>query len=273
VRGGLGWESLSRSAGLKILALLLAFGLGAAIAVAAGWMQGRSASHSQKAPPQEHAERFSSAYRTMMLLERPKSDIALTFDDGPDPNNTPKVLDALKRYDAKATFFVRGDRARAYPELVRREYQEGHVVGNHAYDHPRLTTLSKPEVERQLRDTNAVITVAGAPKPKLFRPPFWGHRRRCRERGRLPRDDADLVGGVRHRERVGRGPGGACVGLRSDGGQRGARGHLAAARRLHPFHRRRPTLHPQAAEGARVRVRPHLSLLHSQPAEPQRRAD
>lgn len=171
MRGG-GWESLSRSAGLKILALLLAFGLGAAIAVAAGWMQGRSASHSQKAPPQEHAERFSSAYRTMMLLERPKFDIALTFDDGPDPNNTPKVLDALKRYDAKATFFVRGDRARAYPELVRREYQEGHLVGNHAYDHPRLTTLSKPEVERQLRDTNAVITAAGAPKPKLFRPPF-----------------------------------------------------------------------------------------------------
>ena len=79
-------------------------------------------------------------------------------------------LDALKRYDAKATFFVRGDRARAYPELVRREYQEGHVVGNHSYDHPRLTTLSKPEVERQLRDTNAVLTAAGAPKPELFRP-------------------------------------------------------------------------------------------------------
>ena len=56
MRGG-GWESLSVG-GLLILALLLAFGLGAAIAVAAGWTQGRSASHSQKAPPQEHAERF-----------------------------------------------------------------------------------------------------------------------------------------------------------------------------------------------------------------------
>jgi peptidoglycan-N-acetylglucosamine deacetylase len=175
VRGG-GWEFLSRSARI-ILAFLLAFGLGtaiavAAIAVAAGWTQERFAGHSQNAPPQERAERASSAYRTTMS-ERPKVDIALTFDDGPDPNNTPKVLDALKRYDAKATFFVRGDQARAYPNLVRREYQEGHVVGNHSYDHPRLTTLTKPEVERQLRDTNEAITAAGAPKPKLFRPP-WG---------------------------------------------------------------------------------------------------
>jgi peptidoglycan-N-acetylglucosamine deacetylase len=172
VRGG-GWESLARSAGLLILTFLLAIGLGAGIAIAAGWSQGRSADHSQKAPPNEPAERFSSAHRTTMLLERPKVDIALTFDDGPDPNNTPKVLDALKRYDAKATFFVRGDQARAYPELVRREYQEGHLVGNHSYYHPRLTTLTKPQVERQLRDTNAAITAAGAPKPKLFRPP-WG---------------------------------------------------------------------------------------------------
>jgi peptidoglycan/xylan/chitin deacetylase (PgdA/CDA1 family) len=154
-----------------ILSFLLAVGLGAAIAVAAGWTWGRSTGYSQNPDPHEHAKRVSSAQPA--TPERPKVAIALSFDDGPDPTNTPKVLDILKRYDVKATFFVRGDQVRAYPDLVRREYGEGHMVGNHTYTHPRLTTLSKPEVERQLRDTNAAITAAGAPKPKLFRPP-WG---------------------------------------------------------------------------------------------------
>ena len=162
---------VSRSAGL-ILAFALAVGLGAAIAIAAGWAQGRSAGHSENANPHEHTGHVSSAYPTT-TPEHPKVEIALSFDDGPDPNNTPEILDILKRYDVKATFFVRGDQARAYPGLVRREHQEGHVVGNHSYSHPKLTSLSKAEVRKQLQDTNTAITAAGAPEPKLFRPP-WG---------------------------------------------------------------------------------------------------
>jgi len=98
--------------------------------------------------------------------------IALTFDDGPDPANTPKILDILQLHNVKATFFVIGQRVNSYPHLVGREYQEGHMVGNHSYTHPDLTELSSAGVEKELRDTNTVITSAGVPQPKLFRPPY-----------------------------------------------------------------------------------------------------
>jgi peptidoglycan/xylan/chitin deacetylase (PgdA/CDA1 family) len=153
---------------------LLAVGLGLAIAVAAGWTQGQFEDHSDNAASHEGAKQVSSASHVMPERHKlEKVEIALSFDDGPDPKTTPEVLDVLKRYDVKATFFVRGDQTRAYPRLVRREYREGHVVGNHSYSHPLLTPLTKTDVERQLRDTNAAIAAAGAPKPKLFRPP-WG---------------------------------------------------------------------------------------------------
>jgi peptidoglycan/xylan/chitin deacetylase (PgdA/CDA1 family) len=97
--------------------------------------------------------------------------IALTFDDGPDPANTPKILDILQRHNVKATFFVEGQKADDYPYLIWREYQEGHMVGNHSYTHPRLATLSSAEVEKELRDTNTAITSVGVPQPNLFRPP------------------------------------------------------------------------------------------------------
>lgn len=61
--------------------------------------------------------------------------VALTFDDGPDPQRTPAVLDLLARQGVRATFFVVGARAEAHPELVRRMVAEGHVVGNHSYTH------------------------------------------------------------------------------------------------------------------------------------------
>jgi peptidoglycan-N-acetylglucosamine deacetylase len=98
--------------------------------------------------------------------------IALTFDDGPDPANTPTILDILQRNNVKATFFVVGRQVNYHPHLVRREYQEGHMVGNHSYTHPDLTKLSSAGVEKELRDTNTAITSAGVPQPNLFRPPY-----------------------------------------------------------------------------------------------------
>jgi peptidoglycan/xylan/chitin deacetylase (PgdA/CDA1 family) len=97
--------------------------------------------------------------------------VALTFDDGPDPAHTPKILDTLQQHNVKATFFVLGHWVTQYPDLVRREFQEGHVVGNHSYSHNNLTTLSAAEVEQDLRMTNQAITAAGVPQPNLFRPP------------------------------------------------------------------------------------------------------
>ncbi|MBA5790293.1 polysaccharide deacetylase family protein, partial [Escherichia coli] len=72
--------------------------------------------------------------------------IALTFDDGPSASVTPGVLDTLKRYDVKATFFVLGSSVVQNPGLVKRELDEGHQVGSHSWDHPQLTKLSEQEV-------------------------------------------------------------------------------------------------------------------------------
>ena len=100
--------------------------------------------------------------------------VALTFDDGPDPTptNTPSILNILKSKGVKATFFVVGQRVNQYPELVSREYAEGHKVENHSYTHPDLTKLSNSQVNQELADTNAAIVAAGVPKPDLFRPPY-----------------------------------------------------------------------------------------------------
>ena len=122
--------------------------------------------------------------------EEGKADFAivrLTFDDGPvRPNtpvwiqgtntpldgNTPAVLDVLRKYRVKATFFVVGEQARKYPGLVRTEYSEGHSVQNHSFTHPNLTKLTNAEIAQELRATNQAITEAGVPRPHLFRPPY-----------------------------------------------------------------------------------------------------
>ena len=102
----------------------------------------------------------------------PSKIVALTFDDGPDPANTPTILNILRRHKVKATFFVNGWAVNTYPEMVRREFQQGHMVGNHGYTHTNLTTLTEAEVQQELQATNAAIAAAGVPQPNLFRPPF-----------------------------------------------------------------------------------------------------
>jgi peptidoglycan-N-acetylglucosamine deacetylase len=79
--------------------------------------------------------------------------VALTFDDGPDPVDTPRLLDLLREKNVKATFFVVGKRADAHPEIVRRAWQEGHLIANHTWSHPNLFCFLTPgrlraEIER-----------------------------------------------------------------------------------------------------------------------------
>lgn len=97
--------------------------------------------------------------------------VALTFDDGPDPAYTPRVLDILARHHMHATFFVVGVNANAFPALVQRAAAEGHQVANHTFDHPHLEQLGILTVEDELRRAQEAITAAGAPRPTLFRPP------------------------------------------------------------------------------------------------------
>lgn len=101
-----------------------------------------------------------------------KRKVALTFDDGPDPDYTEKLLDGLKKRDVKATFFLLGKQVDAYPEIVKRMYKEGHVIGNHSYDHVNLATLSDTDAANQIKRTNEAIHKITGKYPQYLRPPF-----------------------------------------------------------------------------------------------------
>jgi polysaccharide deacetylase family sporulation protein PdaB len=97
--------------------------------------------------------------------------IALTFDDGPNPTYTPKILDLLKKYKAKATFFVIGEHVVKYPQIARREVLEGHDIGNHTFTHKYLKKPTMMQVQNEITATqNAIYSVTGV-MPVLFRPP------------------------------------------------------------------------------------------------------
>lgn len=96
--------------------------------------------------------------------------IALTFDDGPDPKFTPIVLDALKKHNMKATFFVLGWRATRYPALVKRIFDEGHTVANHTYMHPAKP--SKAAGLNEILKTQEAVKKACGKYPTIFRPPY-----------------------------------------------------------------------------------------------------
>ena len=97
--------------------------------------------------------------------------IALTFDDGPHPQYTAQILDILKEFGVKATFFVIGTNAEKLPELVEREMAEGHEVANHTYDHVYLKKVTDKEIQSEVTDSEAIITGIINRGTKLIRPP------------------------------------------------------------------------------------------------------
>lgn len=98
--------------------------------------------------------------------------IALTFDDGPHPENSVALLEILGKHGAKATFFVMGSHAEKYPELLRRMKEEGHEIANHSWSHPKLLSRDFAEIRGELDRTSEAIFAATGEKPALFRPPF-----------------------------------------------------------------------------------------------------
>ncbi|MBV8694913.1 MAG: polysaccharide deacetylase family protein [Ktedonobacteraceae bacterium] len=99
-------------------------------------------------------------------------EVALTFDDGPSLYYTPQVLSILRQYGVHATFFTIGENVRLYPELVQQEYNAGHVIGNHSWDHPDLTRRSGASVYSELSRTCDIIRQTIGIRPTLFRPPY-----------------------------------------------------------------------------------------------------
>ena len=97
--------------------------------------------------------------------------VALTFDDGPSPPYTDRLLDVLAKHDVKATFFLIGNRIEKHPETVRRVIAEGHQVGNHSYSHPLLGFLPPSYVQRQIERTDELLRQVGVKGAIVFRAP------------------------------------------------------------------------------------------------------
>jgi len=98
--------------------------------------------------------------------------IALTFDDGPDPKNTPRLLEILKERNIKATFFLLGRSVTTYPQVVRLIVADGHEIGNHTWDHKDLSKLSESACMDELQKTHDAIIAACGVTPTIFRPPY-----------------------------------------------------------------------------------------------------
>jgi peptidoglycan/xylan/chitin deacetylase (PgdA/CDA1 family) len=120
-------------------------------------------------------------YHTLMRGNPAKRQIALTFDDGPHPGYTLKLLDILKRYGAKATFFVVGEKAEQSPDLVKAELAAGHDIGNHTYHHVNLTKIPNDHVATEIKACGKVVQAITGHAPHLFRPPGGDYDRQVAE--------------------------------------------------------------------------------------------
>lgn len=123
-------------------------------------------------PVLERYEKFPS-YLTIVHQGRGAKDaVAITFDDGPDPKWTPKILDILKAKGVSATFFMVGANMEKYPDLVRRIVREGHTVGIHTYTHPNIALVSEERAYLEFNATQRVIEAITNHSTILFRPPY-----------------------------------------------------------------------------------------------------
>ena len=118
----------------------------------------------------------STIFGSPLIAPERAGEIALTFDDGPNPRCTPGLLDMLGERGVKATFFMLGNRAQTEPELVRRIAAEGHLIGNHSWSHPNLARTAATKVREELTRTSETLEQITGEKVKYFRPPFGARR-------------------------------------------------------------------------------------------------
>lgn len=120
----------------------------------------------------ERVATFASPYVIQRWGGSERKKIALTFDDGPDPEFTPKVLDVLKENHVPATFFIVGNNANLHPELLRRMAAEGHEIGNHTFTHPNISVIGDEQVAIELNATQRLLESQIGRRTVLFRPPY-----------------------------------------------------------------------------------------------------
>lgn len=111
------------------------------------------------------------------VTPKPAADkkIALTFDDGPHPKVTMQILKTLEKYEAKATFFVVGQEVEKHPEILKAVYKAGHEIGNHTFNHEKLTTLPPKEMKQQIQSTDTIIKSTIGQRASVFRPPYGSY--------------------------------------------------------------------------------------------------
>ncbi len=119
---------------------------------------------------------------TIYRVKTSKKKIALTFDDGPSSEWTPKILDELKKANIKATFFMIGHHVREYPEVARRVADEGHIIGNHGFAHSVILYYTPAEVEEEIKYTEHVIREITGQTTDVFRPPKAWLRKAIKEK-------------------------------------------------------------------------------------------
>jgi peptidoglycan-N-acetylglucosamine deacetylase len=151
------------------------FGRGEIIHIAATPQSGERTVTPPPTDDDEFSERYKT-YPTPFVVNHSgatdKKILCLTFDDGPDREYTPQILDILKAHHVPATFFVIGVNAEQFPNLVKREYAEGHEIGNHTYTHPNIALTSPLRTELELSTTERIIENLLGVSTTFFRPPY-----------------------------------------------------------------------------------------------------
>ncbi|MFJ4466468.1 polysaccharide deacetylase family protein [Streptomyces sp. NPDC089424] len=127
--------------------------------------------------PPAAADRLRVRREPLLRMSGIGRTMVLTFDDGPDPHYTPDILRTLREYDVRATFFVCGEMAAENRDLLARMADDGHVVGNHTWSHPLLTTLSRARIRSEMERTSEIIEKAYGERPRWFRAPYGAWNR------------------------------------------------------------------------------------------------
>jgi polysaccharide deacetylase family sporulation protein PdaB len=122
-------------------------------------------------PVDKQLNQYTEQLGVIKKVHTNKPWIALTFDDGPDPWETPEILDILKKYKATATFFVIGEQGHKYPDILEREVSEGHELANHSYSHRDFRRLTRTEIRQEISKSEDEIFLNTGQHTTLFRPP------------------------------------------------------------------------------------------------------
>ncbi|MFG2120328.1 polysaccharide deacetylase family protein [Streptomyces sp. NPDC048710] len=128
-------------------------------------------------PPRTAPRKLKERHEPILQISGRGRQMMLTFDDGPDARYTPHILDTLAKYGVRAMFFVCGEMVVTNKELLARMADEGHVVGNHTYTHPLLTTLDRRAIRSEMERTSDVIEDAYGERPQWFRAPYGAWNR------------------------------------------------------------------------------------------------